>query len=47
MLPALHHTAADAGRFITAGIVIVSDPDTGTYNASYHRLQIISATAPA
>ncbi len=40
MLPALHHTAADAGRFITAGIVIVRDPDTGTYNASYHRLQI-------
>jgi 2,5-furandicarboxylate decarboxylase 1 len=40
MLPVLHHTAADAGRFITAGIVIVRDPDTGTYNASYHRLQI-------
>ena len=43
LMPALHHTAADAGRFITAGIVIVRDPDTGTYNASYHRLQI---TAP-
>ncbi len=40
MLPALHHTAADAGRFLTAGVVIVRDPDTGTYNASYHRLQI-------
>jgi 2,5-furandicarboxylate decarboxylase 1 len=40
MLPALHHTAADAGRFVTAGIVIVRDPDTGTYNASYHRLQL-------
>ena len=40
LLPALHHTAADAGRFITAGIVIVKDPDTGTYNASYHRLQL-------
>jgi 2,5-furandicarboxylate decarboxylase 1 len=40
LMPALHHTAADAGRFITAGIVIVRDPDTGTYNASYHRLQI-------
>jgi 2,5-furandicarboxylate decarboxylase 1 len=43
MLPALHHTADDAGRFITAGIVIVRDPDSGTYNASYHRLQL---TAP-
>ena len=40
MLPALMHTAADAGRYITAGIVIVRDPDTGTYNASYHRLMI-------
>jgi 2,5-furandicarboxylate decarboxylase 1 len=40
MLPALHHTAADAGRFVTAGIVVVRDPDTGTYNASYHRLQL-------
>ena len=30
MLPALQHTAADAGRYVTAGIVIVKDPDTGT-----------------
>jgi 2,5-furandicarboxylate decarboxylase 1 len=41
MLPVLHHTAADGGRFITAGVVIVRDPETGTYNASYHRLQLI------
>jgi 2,5-furandicarboxylate decarboxylase 1 len=41
MLPVLQHTAADAGRFITAGIVIVRDPETGTCNASYHRLQLI------
>jgi 2,5-furandicarboxylate decarboxylase 1 len=40
MLPALQHTAADAGRYITAGIVIVKDPDTGIYNASYHRLML-------
>jgi 2,5-furandicarboxylate decarboxylase 1 len=40
MLPALQHTSADAGRYITAGIVIVKDPDTGTYNASYHRLML-------
>lgn len=40
MLPALHHTAADAGRYVTAGIMIVRDPDTGVYNASYHRLMI-------
>ncbi|HEY1363147.1 MAG TPA: UbiD family decarboxylase [Xanthobacteraceae bacterium] len=47
MLPALHHTAADAGRFITAGIVIVRDPETGTYNASYHRLQIVGPARTA
>lgn len=41
LLPALHHTAADAGRYVTAGIVVTRDPDTDVYNASYHRLQII------
>ena len=41
LLPALHHTRDDAGRFITAGIVIVKDPETGIYNASYHRLQLL------
>jgi 2,5-furandicarboxylate decarboxylase 1 len=41
MLPVLHHTPADSGRFITAGIVVVRDPETGVYNASYHRLQLV------
>jgi 2,5-furandicarboxylate decarboxylase 1 len=40
MLPALQHTAADAGRYVTAGIMIVKDPETGVYNASYHRLML-------
>jgi 2,5-furandicarboxylate decarboxylase 1 len=40
MLPVLQHTAGDNGRFVTAGIVIARDPDTGIYNASYHRLQL-------
>jgi len=40
IVPALFHAPGDAGRFITAGIVIVRDPDTGVYNASYHRLQL-------
>lgn len=40
LLPALLHAPADSGRFITAGIVIVRDPETGIYNASYHRLQL-------
>ena len=43
LLPALHHTTDDSGRFLTAGIVIVKDPDTGIYNASYHRLQLLGA----
>jgi 2,5-furandicarboxylate decarboxylase 1 len=40
LLPVLHHTPEDAGRFITSGIVVVRDPQTGVYNASYHRLQL-------
>ncbi len=40
-LPVLTHTAEDAGRFITAGVVIARDPDSGVYNASYHRLQLL------
>ena len=40
LLPALTHTAADAGRYVTAGIVLARDPDSGTYNASYHRLML-------
>lgn len=43
LLPALHHTTEDAGRFVTAGIIITRDPDTGVYNASYHRLQLLGA----
>lgn len=43
MLPALFHAPGDCGRYITAGIVVVKDPVTGVYNASYHRLQLIGA----
>ena len=41
LLPALHHTADDSGRFLTSGIIIARDPETQVYNASYHRLQLI------
>jgi 2,5-furandicarboxylate decarboxylase 1 len=47
MLPVLFHTPEDAGRFITAGVVIVRDPETGVYNASYHRLQLIGPNRTA
>ncbi|MEH2481167.1 2,5-furandicarboxylate decarboxylase 1 [Nitrobacteraceae bacterium AZCC 2146] len=41
LFPALFHAPGDAGRYITAGIVVVKDPVTGIYNASYHRLQLL------
>ena len=41
LVPALHHAPGDAGRYVTAGIVVVRDPETGVYNASYHRLQLL------
>jgi len=47
LLPVLFHTAEDAGRFITAGVVIVRDPETGVYNASYHRLQLLGSNRTA
>ena len=47
MLPVLFHTPEDAGRFVTAGVVIVRDPETGVYNASYHRLQLVGANRTA
>jgi 2,5-furandicarboxylate decarboxylase 1 len=47
MLPVLTHTPADGGRFITAGVVVARDPDTGVYNASYHRLQLLDAQRTA
>ena len=40
LMPILTHTAGDAGQYISAGIVIVKDPETGIYNASYHRLKV-------
>lgn len=39
-LPIMLHFACDAGRYITNGIVIAKDPDTGVRNASFHRMQV-------
>jgi 2,5-furandicarboxylate decarboxylase 1 len=41
MFPVLEHASGDAGRFITAGVIIVRDPETQVYNASFHRLQLL------
>ena len=37
------HSPLDAGAFITAGVVIARDPQTGRHNLSYNRMQIFGA----
>ena len=39
-VPVIHAAYGDAGRYITAGIVITKDPETGWYNYSIHRIFI-------
>jgi len=40
MLPAMIYHNTDAAPYITAGIVLAKDPDTGDYNLSYNRLMV-------
>ena len=47
LLPVLHHAPGDSGRFITSGVVLVRDPQTGVPNASYHRLQLVGGNRTA
>lgn len=47
LLPILRHAPDDSGAFITAGVVVVRDPETGVHNASYHRLQLIGGNRTA
>ncbi len=39
-LPISKHFLQDGGRYVSSGIIVAKDPDTGTYNLSYHRLQL-------
>lgn len=39
-IPVLKHYPKDKGRYITAGIVIARDPDSGQTNASIHRMLV-------
>ena len=39
-LPISRHFLQDAGRYIASGILICKDPDTGTRNLSFQRLQL-------
>ncbi|HLI11584.1 MAG TPA: UbiD family decarboxylase [Alphaproteobacteria bacterium] len=39
-LPIMKHFDDDGGRYITNGIIVAKDPDTGVRNASFHRMQL-------
>jgi 2,5-furandicarboxylate decarboxylase 1 len=39
-LPIITHAVKDAGPYITAGIVVAKDPDTGIRNVSVNRMQL-------
>ncbi len=43
-LPIMKHFNEDGGRYITNGIVIAKDPETGVRNASFHRMQVKGRT---
>lgn len=43
-LPMLRHFASDRAPYITSGIVIAEDPDSGVGNMSYHRAMVHSRT---
>jgi UbiD family decarboxylase len=43
-VPHLIFCEKDAGPYITAGVVLARDPESGVVNLSYHRMQIISET---
>ena len=38
-LPLIRHYTQDAGHYISSGIVVARDPETGRYNLSFHRMQ--------
>ena len=40
LLPIPRHFAEDGGAYITNGIVVAKNPDTGVRNASFHRMQL-------
>ncbi|HEX5512445.1 MAG TPA: UbiD family decarboxylase [Actinomycetales bacterium] len=43
-LPVLTHFEHDGGPYITSGIVVAEDPETGVRNVSYHRMQVCGPT---
>lgn len=43
LLPLLRYAPNDGGRYISAGVVIAKDLETGIFNASYHRFMHVEA----
>ena len=43
-LPLLRHFASDRAPYLTSGIIVAADPDTGVGNLSYHRAMVHSPT---
>ncbi len=43
-LPQITYFERDGGAYLTAGVFLANDPDTGVPNLSFHRSQIISDT---
>ena len=41
-LPILTYHEEDAGAYITSGIIIAKDPETGVHNLSFHRAMVVS-----
>jgi UbiD family decarboxylase len=41
-IPLLHYCEKDSGKYITAGMVYAKDPQTGTGNLSFHRMEYVS-----
>lgn len=44
-VPITQQTREDAGYVITGGLVLARDPDTGSFNGSYHRMRVLSANS--
>lgn len=38
-MPLMQYYPTDAGRYVSSGIVVVKDPETGVHNLSIHRMQ--------
>ena len=43
-LPVLTYHEKDAGPYITTGIIVAKDPETGIHNLSFHRAMLVSDT---